>query len=317
MDGDGVLEGGVGHGIEDGSEGLFLDNGHVRPRFDDGGLHVEAAGVIGRNEWFASAEQPPALLLGLRHCSQIVLNGVTTHQRPHQHAGFQRITHPHRPVHRRQTINQVAINALLGDESARGRATLAGGGQSTEGHSAHRRSHVRLGGDHRRVVPAQFQQAPAQAGRHFLGHQPAGGHGARERDQGQASILEHAVAHYAAAAHDEEEDGGMAQLLQHLIGHPHHSYGSQRSLRRRLPDRYVADYGGDERVPRPDGRREVESGDHADGSQRMPLFLYAMMRAFARHGEPVELAGEPHREVADIDHLLNLALAFHYGLTHL
>ncbi len=32
-----------------------------------------------------------------------------------------------------------------------------------------------------------------------------------------------------------------------------------------------------------------------------------MMRALARHGEPVELAGEPHREVADIDHLLNLA----------
>ncbi len=63
----------------------------------------------------------------------------------------------------------------------------------------------------------------------LFGHQPTGGHGARERDQGQAPILEHAVAHHAAAAHDEEEDGGMTQLLQYLVGHPHHSYGSQRS----------------------------------------------------------------------------------------
>ncbi len=263
-----------------------------------------------------SAEQPPALLLGLRHCSQIVLNGVTTHQRPHQHAGFQRITHPHRPVHRRQTINQVAINALLGDESARGRATLAGGGQSTEGHSAHRRPHVRLGGNHRRTLPPNSSRlrpkrdATFSATNRPVATEPVNETRGRRRSWSMRSPTT------AAAAHDEEEDG-MTQLLQHLVGHPHHSYGSQRSLRRRLPHRHVADYGGDERVPRPDGRREVESGDHADGPQRMPLLLYTMMRALARHGEPVELAGEPHREVADIDHLLNLALAFHYGLTHL
>ena len=42
----------------------------------------------------------------------------------------------------------------------------------------------------------------------------------------------------------------------------------------------------------------------------MPLFVHAMARAFGVHGEPVELTGESYGEIADVDHLLDLAFAF-------
>src|SRR3546814_6874803 len=64
---------------------------------------------------------------------------------------------------------------------------------------------------------------------------------------------------------------------------------------------------GERRVPAPHRDREVEGADHADGSQRMPGLHHPVARALGRDGQAIELTGEPDGEVADVDHLLDLA----------
>ena len=49
----------------------------------------------------------------------------------------------------------------------------------------------------------------------------------------------------------------------------------------------------------------------------MPLLLQPVLAPLAGHGEAVELAGEADGEVADVDHLLDLAQALPQGLAHL
>ena len=77
--------------------------------------------------------------------------------------------------------------------------------------------------------------------------------------------------------------------------------------RRRLPDHGVAAHERDRGVPRPDRRREVEGRDDADDAERVPGLHEPVPGPLGRHRPPVELAREPDREVADVDHLLDLA----------
>ena len=77
-----------------------------------------------------------------------------------------------------------------------------------------------------------------------------------------------------------------------------------------LPDDGVA---ADERecgVPAPDGDGEVEGGDDADDAEWVPGLHHAMLGAFGGNGEAGELAGEASGEGADVDHLLDFAVAF-------
>ena len=81
----------------------------------------------------------------------------------------------------------------------------------------------------------------------------------------------------------------------------------QRGLLRRLPDHGVAADQGERGVPGPDRDREVERGDDADDAERVPGLHQPVARALRGDGQAVELAGQPDREVADVDHLLHLA----------
>ena len=63
-------------------------------------------------------------------------------------------------------------------------------------------------------------------------------------------------------------------------------------------------------IPAPDGDREVEGGDHADETERMPLLHHAMAGTLRCDREAVELARKTDREIADIDHLLHFAETF-------
>src|SRR5205085_6914048 len=63
-------------------------------------------------------------------------------------------------------------------------------------------------------------------------------------------------------------------------------------------------------VPSPHRRRKVERRDHAAHAERMPAFHHAMAGALRCDRQPVELAREAHGEIADVDDLLDLALAF-------
>ncbi len=48
----------------------------------------------------------------------------------------------------------------------------------------------------------------------------------------------------------------------------------------------------------------------------MPLLVHAVGGTLALHGETVQLPGEPHGEVGDVDHLLYLAAAFGEDFAH-
>ena len=81
----------------------------------------------------------------------------------------------------------------------------------------------------------------------------------------------------------------------------------QRRHRRGLPNDAVAAHQRDRGVPGPHGRREVERGDHGHHPERVPGLHQPVARALGGHRATLELAREPDREVADVDHLLDLA----------
>src|SRR5690606_4031247 len=85
---------------------------------------------------------------------------------------------------------------------------------------------------------------------------------------------------------------------------------------RGLPDRDVAADRGHERIPGPDRYGEIERRDDPDDTQRMPLLVHAVAGALGMHGQAVELAREADGELADVDHLLHLAVALGLGLAH-
>ena len=90
----------------------------------------------------------------------------------------------------------------------------------------------------------------------------------------------------------------------------------QGRARRRLPQGRVSAHGRDGRVPRPHRHGEVEGADHPDHAQRVPLLAHVMIGALAGHGQTVELPRQSHREVADVDHFLDFALALGADLAH-
>ncbi len=103
----------------------------------------------------------------------------------------------------------------------------------------------------------------------------------------------------------------------HLIGQMLDRDRGERDQAGRFPDNRIPANRGNGRVPRPDCDREIEGGDDADRAQRMPLLVHAVGRPFRLHGQSVELAGQADREITDVDHLLDFAVAFGPDLPHL
>src|SRR5262249_33058006 len=85
--------------------------------------------------------------------------------------------------------------------------------------------------------------------------------------------------------------------------------GGQRRPGRWLPYHRIAADGRDHGVPGPDRGREVERRDDADRAQWVPLLHHSMTGPLAGDRQAVELARQSDREVAHVDHLLDLALA--------
>ena len=67
--------------------------------------------------------------------------------------------------------------------------------------------------------------------------------------------------------------------------------------------------GRQEGVPGPHRHRKIEGGNHADDTERMPLFVHAVLGALGMHGEAVQHARLSDREIGDVDHLLDFAVA--------
>ncbi len=136
----------------------------------------------------------------------------------------------------------------------------------------------------------------------------------RARNQGFADLAAsdddgRQVIGRAAALRPEALNGPLEQRLRGERG--------QRRLLRGLPHARIAAHKRQRRVPCPDRDREIERGDDAGDAQRMPGLHHAMVRPLGGDGQPVELPGEADGEIADVDHLLDLAQALGQDLAGL
>ena len=164
-------------------------------------------------------------------------------------------------------------------------------------------------GDDRRVVAAELEDQAAEAGRHDRRDGAAHPRRAGRRHDRHAVVGGERGADVGAALHDLVEPGRRADVGggpgQQRVARQRR----QRRLVRRLPDHRVA---GDERqrgVPRPHGDREVERRDDGARAHRVPLLHQAVAGSLAGDRQAVQLARQPDGEVADVDHLLDLAEA--------
>ena len=155
--------------------------------------------------------------------------------------------------------------------------------------------------------PSSSNERPRRAvtrGPHLLAH----GRAAGGADEPQAPIVDQPLADVAAADDDLAETVGRVAELLHRPGEEGLAReGRDRRLFRGLPHDGIATDDGEGEVPRPNGNRKIEGADDADSAERVPRLHHPVAGALGSDREPIELARHSDGEVADIDHLLDLA----------
>jgi len=271
---------------------------------------VAAARIRVPFEPLSAADDLPALFLDLLDGAHHRLDGGLIDQRSHQRVRLQRVADPHLRVGALEPLEQLVADRAMRDDATSRRAALPGRPHGTEDDGGHDEVEVRLVGHDDRVVAAQLEDRAAEALAHHLRDAIAHLAAAGRRDERQARVVEQGVTDRRATADDHAEQGRIgARLGAGLLSDPGAGDRGERSLRGRLPKHRVAADVRDRGVPTPHRHREVERGDHTDDSERMPLLVHPVPRALRVHRQPVELTRQADREVADVDHLLDLALA--------
>ncbi|CKO04672.1 Uncharacterised protein [Mycobacterium tuberculosis] len=184
---------------------------------------------------------------------------------------------------RRVTDRQLAIGAddachhivshrAVHDQPAQAGAALTCGAGRGEHDAAHRQLQVGRRRHNGRVVAAQLQQhppeAPGDAWTDLLAHP----HRTRRRQQRNPRVVDELRTTLGAAQQQAAHRGRRADISG---GPTEQRLAGQRRQRRQLrgfPHHRVAADQCHRGVPRPDRDREVERGDHAHHSQRMPGF---------------------------------------------
>lgn len=142
-------------------------------------------------------------------------------------------------------------------------------------------------------------------GAHLAAHAGRSGGG----DQGDARIVDEGLTDGTVTddelRHRRRHPGTACGFLEQRL----HGYRGDGRLLRRLPHHRVAGDEGEHGVPRPHRDREVEGRDHGDDSEWVPLLHHPVAGPLGGDGVAVELAGQSDAEVADVDHLLDLAKA--------
>ena len=297
------------HDVEDRREGLLAHHLGLLRHLGDRGLHVEAVGQLVEADALA-AEDLAALGRGALQRSLHTLEAGAVDQRADERAGLAGIADLDAAIGALQARQQAIIDLLMHDQAAQRGAALAGGADGREGDGAHGQVEIGRGRHDHGVVAAELQQRAAEALGHARRDLAAHARGAGGADEGDAGIVDQRLADRAAADDDLQQVLGCSAEAAHGLA-PELLAGErrQRRLLRRLPHDRVAADDGEGEVPRPHGDREVEGADDADHAERMPGLHHAVARPLRGDGEAVELAREADGEVADVDHLLHLALA--------
>ena len=210
----------------------------------------------------------------------------------------------------RETLEQVVRDRRVDDQAAEARAALAGRADGGEQDAAHDEVEVGARRDDRGVVPAELEQRAAEAGgdarRDRLAHRGRAG----RRDERDARVVGQLDGPIGAADDELEEAVGDVAVTLGRAGEQRHrrDRGERRPLGG-LPDDGIAADERERGVPAPHRDREVERADHRDRAERVPRLGQTVPRALRRDRAAVELAREADREVADVDHLLDLAEA--------
>ena len=281
---------------------------------DDGRLDKVARAV----DAVAAADDLAALLARPFQGVLIVVDGALVDQRAHEDAVFERIADGDAAVGLDELAHHVVGDGLVEEEPAQAGAALTGGAHRAEEDGAQRQVEVGVGLDDDGVVAAELEDAAAEASWRRLRRRagPCCVEPVKETSGTRGSLIIRSPTTEPGPM-DEVEDALQAVPLHHGVADVLHGDGGQRCRRRRLPDRGVAADGGQGRVPGPDRDREVEGRDDADHAQRVPLLVHPVARPLGVHGLAVELARQPDGEVADVDHLLDLAEALGQDLAHL
>ena len=137
----------------------------------------------------------------------------------------------------------------------------------------------------------------------------------RERNQRNTAVVVHHIAG-RVTAHQGADAAGQVIVFQYFSDNFLAGHGTKRYFGTGFPDTHVAADPSQGRVPRPHGHREVEGGNHAYHTQRVPLLVHTVPGTLAVHGEPVQLARKTHGKIADVDHFLHLAQPFLVRFTH-
>ena len=302
------------HHIQDGRKRLVLDDRRLCGHADDRRLDKKRPDVRA-----PIAATHDLAALGLRTIDRLehFVHGRHVDQRAHQGGPVQRVANRHLLIRGRQLRDQLGCDRLLHDEPARGGAALSGGADSTKQNRADSQIKPRILTHDDRVVAAQFKNRAAKTCGHHLGHMPSHRRRSGKGDQRHPRVAYQTFAHGTALADQQGKNPGHAVIGHHPVADVLHGHTTQRRRFCGFPDRRIAAHGRKCRVPRPYSDGEIKCGDHPYGSQRMPLLHHPVSRTLRRHRQPVQLPRESHGEVADIDHLLHLAVPFGPNLPHL
>ncbi len=308
-----LVEGLILEDIEDRGEGLLARDLHAGLRLDDGGFDKEPLAVRPA----AAAENLAPLLADGVESREVVVHRALVDQRAHEDAVLQRITDGDAGVGLDQTLDHLRCDALLQEEAPQAGAPLAGSPHRGKEDGAQGEVEIGVVRDDDRVVAAELEDAAAKTTGGGLGDVAAHLRGTGKGNQWHPLVIDQALADAAAGTDDEVEDALQIVAFHHPVADVLDGDRSQRRVRGRLPDHGAATDGGQGGVPGPYGNREVEGRNDAHYAERMPLLVQAMARALRCHVWAIELARQTDREVAHVDHFLDLAEAFREDLAHL
>jgi len=300
--------------MDNGGEEFFLQNWHVGGGGDEGGAGVAAAeeGLTNAIEFdgFAAEEDFAALLADVAEGFAHFVDGVLVDEGAAEGAGVEGVTDADFFPCAEKVFAIVVGDGALDEDAADGGAALAGGTDGTEEEGGDGVFGVGVGHDDGGVVAAEFEEGATEAAANDCGDASTDGGGAGGGDEGKAAVGGHAFADDGASTADEGEDAAEAVAGEDGVADFMDGDGGEGGLFAGLPDDAVTTDGGEEGVPTPDGDGEVKGCNAADDAERVPLLHHAVARAFAGHGEAVELAREADGKVGGVDHLLDFAFGF-------
>jgi hypothetical protein len=130
--------------------------------------------------------------------------------------------------------------------------------------------------------------------------------GARGADEWHLGTVDQGLGVGGACGHEDVEVFRRANRVGGAVEQCRARRGGQGGQLSGLPHHRVTADDRDGGVPRPHCGREVERRHHTDDTDRMPGLHEPMPRTLRWHCAAFQLARQAHREVADIDHLLDL-----------